>query len=520
MSGRRTARVPSGSGDRQISWIIGTALILATTLVAAVLVPSLRHWFLVPVALCGILIAPDAVDWARGRLDTFDPQAMLGLLGLHFFYVGPLLHVTLDYWALYLAGSDDWRRALGNMAVLNLLGLILYRGALAPRITAGGGSFRPTDTRRLTRLAAVLAVGGALCFAALVASMGGPLSYLRIMADDRQQLAGLGFVLLISKMFPTAALIGVLIRYRAFFRGHTAVLFLPLMLYVLTEMMIGGLGGSRSHTVWSLVIGVGLCHVLIKPIRRSTLAALFALLVTFMYFYGFYKAEGSQAFQAISDGSSLAQLSSDTDRDLASVLLGDLGRADLQALLLERERAGWAPVAHGLTYIGDLTFLVPDHLGLGSIPDKVEAGTNMLYGNGTVSPEFQSSRVYGLAGEAVLNFGPAGAVLGFLPLAFVIRGAASFYRRCLASPQSPGMAVLAPGLSIAAALTLTSDVDNLAWFVLNYLFFSLVLGVASRSASRSGRRAEEGQGEGSTSGAPQPVLAAAPAARAIPGPGH
>jgi hypothetical protein len=478
-------------GGRAVSWIVGVILIGTTTTAAVTLQPAFRHWYLVPVSLCGILIVPDAVDWARGRLDIFDPQALVGLMGTYFFYGAPVLHVVLDYWAKYVDGPADWRDALGRMAVLNLLGLIVYRGVLAPRITTSRKPLPPTDDRCLVRLAAAIAVIGALGFVGLVSRLGGPLSYLGTVADDRESLKGLGYAQLIATAFPAALLVLVLVRYRSSLRRHPATLVPILAVYVAAELLVGGLDGSRSHTVWCLLIGVGLCHLLITPIRRASLAVLAVLLVAFMYFYGFYKSGGTQALQAIGQGASLSDLSSSTGRDMRSVLLGDFGRADIQALLLDRVSQDHAPLAHGLTYIGDVTFLVPDSLGLGHIPNKVDVGTNLMYGNGTHTPDFQSSYVYGLAGEAILNFGPAGAVVAFLPFGLLLRAAASFYRRCLASPHAPGIALLAPAISLGVALVLTSDVDNVVWFVLNYVFYAVVLAVASRSARQVRRGVEQ-----------------------------
>ncbi|MFW3170394.1 hypothetical protein [Geodermatophilus sp. CPCC 206100] len=486
-AGRRSPReVPESGDDRSVSWVLGAVLVLGTTAVAALMVPDLRHWFLVPVTACGLLVAPDAVDWVRGRLDVFDPQALTGLVGVHFFFVTPLLHVGFDYWAKYVDGSADWRTALGRMALVNLLGLTVYRAVLAPRPTRAHPPLPSTDVRRLGRLSAAVAVLGALSFALLVARMGGPAAYVEAMADDRSQLQGLGPALLVSTAFPIALLVLALVRLRDRLRRRPAAVVLVLVPYALLELLVGGLGGSRSHTVWCLVVGVGLCHFLVAPVRRRTLVVLTVALVGFLYLYGFYKAAGSDALEAIGEGASLSELSSDTGRDMRSVLLGDLGRADVQALLLERQQEGRAPVAHGATYLGDLTFLVPDSLGLGRIPDKIDVGTDMLYGSGSHRPDFASSYVYGLGGEAVLNFGAAGAVLAFLPFALVVRGASSYYRRCLTSPHAPGAALVAPGLSLAAALALTSDLDNVTWFLLNYVAVFALLALGSRVRARAG----------------------------------
>jgi hypothetical protein len=472
---------PSSADDRQVSWAVGTAIVLITTAVAVTVAPALRHWFIVPVTMCGILVIPDAVHWARRRLDTFDPQAMLGLLGTHFFYVAPLLHVLLDYWAKYIDGSDDWRHALGQMAVLNVLGLLLYRAVMAPRIEVSTAPLPGTDFRRLSGLAAAFVVVGALGFALLVQSMGGLAAYVAAMADERQQLAGLGPALLAAKIFPTAALVLVLVRFRGSLRERPAILFWILPAYVLAELLIAGLGGSRSHTVWSLVIGVGLCHMIIKPVRRRALAVLTLVLVAFMYFYGFYKDYGTKAIESFREGVTLDELSTETGRDLPGVLLADLGRADVQALVLERHREGVAPLRYGTTYAGDLTFLVPDTVGLTQVPDKVLAGTELIYGQGTYGPDFKATLVYGLAGEAILNFGSPGAVLSFLPFALVMRRVSAFYRRCLAVPDSIGLKLLAPSLSLGATLILSSDWDNLGWFFLNYVAVLAVLALASRT---------------------------------------
>src|SRR5437867_10567284 len=57
-----------------------------------------RHWFVIPVLLCGVLIASDTVDWVRGRLNLFDPVGIVGILGIYFFFLAPPLHVSWYYW--------------------------------------------------------------------------------------------------------------------------------------------------------------------------------------------------------------------------------------------------------------------------------------------------------------------------------------------------------------------------------------------------------------------------------------
>jgi hypothetical protein len=378
---------------------------------------------------------------------------------------------------------------------------------MAPRLKAIDIPQPATDMRRYRRFTLVGAAVGAVCFAGLVAKMGGPVAYANVMANNREQLAGLGPVLLLSSLFPTAAFVLVLNAGRSFFRRRPSALVLLILPYVLLEFVVDGLGGSRSHTIWSLAIAIGTCHFLIKPIRRRVLGVLGVILIVFMYLYGFYKDHGTEAFQVFTGETTFAQMSSESGRDLPSVFLEDLGRADIQALILEREQEGSAPLRYGATYIGDLAFLVPGHAVLWRFPNKVQAGTDMLFGQGSYSPAFSASQIYGLTGEGILNFGPSGAVLAFLPLALLARWGTRFYRRCLVSPAAPGINAVAPAISLGIALLLTSDLDNTVWFIINYVLFLAVAAFASRS------RGQVPQGHALRDGRPGTahILAAEPA---------
>lgn len=67
--------------ERGLSWVIATQLVSCISITFVALDPSLLHWFLIPVSLCGVLVGVDAADWMRRRLDTFAPHALLGMFG-------------------------------------------------------------------------------------------------------------------------------------------------------------------------------------------------------------------------------------------------------------------------------------------------------------------------------------------------------------------------------------------------------------------------------------------------------
>src|SRR5688572_7022143 len=107
-----------------VSLLISVALSTLILLLFLAVSEPMGHWFVVPVLMCGALIGMDAVDWFRGKINIFDPFGIVGLLGFHFFFLAPLLHVYWQYWPLYNVANppDDYRPFLGSMAALNFLG--------------------------------------------------------------------------------------------------------------------------------------------------------------------------------------------------------------------------------------------------------------------------------------------------------------------------------------------------------------------------------------------------------------
>ncbi|MEV4705032.1 hypothetical protein [Actinoplanes sp. NPDC049316] len=446
------------------AWAISAFAVISASTVAALIDERLWHWYLIPVTACGVLAGVDVVEWARKRLDTFDPQALLGLFGFHFFFLAPVLHVLLGFWPAFINPLTDWRAGLGVMATINAAGLILYRFVIGLRLRpVSHKPSAPVDPRRFVRAGKLAVVVGMLGFAAVVAKFGGPAGYLASASDDRGALAGTGWLLLVAESFPLVGFIVYVIARKEKLINRPRLLTAAIALFGLTQFVVGGLRGSRSNTIWPVLIGLIVVHLLIRPIRRRRLLVLAAVFVAFMYGYGVYKSAGSATLQAVDGSGSISELSTDTGRTLPAMLLGDLGRADIQAVILDRQQHDVAPVSYGATYLGALGFMVPDSMRPDWMASKVEVGTDMLYGVGTADAGGRSSRIYGLAGEAILNFGPVGALLSFIALAVFIRAAR---RRYLAAPdQHLGTMVFSAVVCVCAILALGSDLDNLLWFL-------------------------------------------------------
>jgi len=474
------------------SWLLAATLIPTASAVLACVDPRLRHWFLIPVTVCGVLIGVDAFEWLLRRRDVFDPQAILGLFGVHFYYLAPVLHVLLDYWpALLHPSAAGWRSALGAMALLNMVGLVVYRVVLS----LPGRGPRPAgpprlDPGRYQSVALVAVVVGVLAFGVEVMLLGGPGGFLTAMTEDREAFAGLGWLLLISESFPLLLFCLVLVRWRQLLRRRVDLVVLLLVGLVAVQFLVGGLRGSRSAVLWPLVLGLVLVHLLVRPITRKAFVASAVAVVMFVYAYGLYKGAGVEVVDIAKGTRTVEEVSAETGRDLPTVLLADLGRADVQALLLDRQRAGAAGWSYGSTYVAAPLLLVPGSVGAEQVRSKSAVGTDVLYGPGVYDSGLRSQRVFGVTGEAILNFGPAGGLLSFVFLGLFLRFATRYYAQARRRDALAAKLLCLPLCAITVILV-TADLDNiLAFYLGEALPLALVVlcAIARRPRTAVGHR--------------------------------
>lgn len=448
------------------AWAIAFVVAAGTSTTAALFVDSLWHWFLLPVTCCGILVGVDAARWARGQLDVLEPRALIALFGLHFFFLAPLLHVALDFWPRYVPPAVDWNHSLGVLSTVNLLGLGLYRLVIALKPPQRSASPRLMVNVHVLTIAASAAIfTGVVVLGFIVYRLGGPAGYLATVNQDAESLAGMGWLFLIGESWPIILLATVLVRKRDWLRRHRGTLVMLALGFIAVQFLAGGLRGSRSNTVWPTLIALGMIHLIVTPITRRILVWGMVGFVGFMWVYGFYKAVGTDVVGALSGRTSIEQLTAESGRGLPFLLLEDFGRAGTQVLVVDRlsREIGPAPV-YGETYLGGLTFLFPEQL-LGDPPrDKVIVGTDTLYGSGAYASGTLSTRIYGLVGEGMLNFGLVGGILAFAALGLFVRVASRLYVGALRT-KSLAVCLIAPAFGIACVLALASDLDNLVWFM-------------------------------------------------------
>jgi len=457
--------------------ILAACVTLLTTVVFALLCPDLLGWFLIPVALCGCLSGIDMMAYVRGQVDTFDPLGVLGIFGYHFFFLAPLLTLLSGYHSKFLPAVPDWTSWIGWMAWINAAGLTLYlvsRRLFPVRRPTTAWIVRPPSFFTAISIALPTTLGLQLF---IFAKFGGVTGFMEAFSNREgatSSFTGMGYLFLVAETFPVFLAIAVLVWKRDFLkRSPWTFLGAMVLAFFVLKLFCGGLRGSRTITVFGLFWIVGAIHVWIRPVPKKFLAFGVLFIVGFMYLYGFYKDVGISALGIVDDASKIDDLEANSGRTVYAVLLGDLGRTEIQATLLNRIVAGGDyDYAYGRTYLEAFAFMIPKALWHDRPEGKVTAGTEALYGRGSYDPMVRrATNIYGLAGEAMLNFPPVFAPLAFIMLACFVSRVRSF----LLADKNDLRLLLVPVLCYASVLLMGSDLDNLLFASLSIAIAPLIL---------------------------------------------
>src|SRR5690625_378705 len=472
--------------------------IILTTIIMLLFIYSssdMLHPFIIPTYISGVIICFDLIDWMRGRMSVFDPIGFLGLFGYHFFFIAPLLQV---YWArgmTYVIEPADWRTWLLGMGIINMIGLSIYR--ISYNYFGRRKKSKQNKTKKMelntSKLVAITVPILVITFALqtyIYLSFGGISGYINTYSSGEGSFEGLGFLFLIAESFPIIFLILLIqIIHKKKWSKNYILLLIILAVYFVLKLYFGGLRGSRSNTLWGLIWAVGIIHLFIRPIGRKAIIVGSVFLLGFIYIYGLYKGAGEEIFNA-SSTAELGEITEETGRGIETVLLGDLSRTSTQAFILHKlvEHPDSYTLAKGRSYIGDVSILIPKRIYPNRQPTKVKEGTEIIRGKDTYNPNgYTSSRIYGLTGEFMLNFGYV-----FAPLVFILLGYfVSSVRSVLYSlKKGDSRFYLYPFLVIMCFLILVQDLDNLIFSITKNLLIPYFIIVLSSQKKERGSNYE------------------------------
>jgi hypothetical protein len=452
------------------------------TVLATVYLGDLVHWCVAPMLACLVLTLVGALRAWRARLGVFDPLVWLEAFMVYLVGLAPLLHVVFRRYVVAPYAPSDYRSWMGAMAAFNLLGLavrwVLTTSVYRARASAPAMEqrrFEDLEPWRVTRLLLLCkwsTVGAASALVVLVAAAGGPAGFARETALRDAGFQGLGTLTVAADLLPMAALLWWLVAglSRTVPSRH---LWWALVLACSAQFLISGLRGSRIQLVFFGLIAVGWLWWRGMQVRRRTLGAMVLLALVFSYGYTLYKDVGGAKFVRVV---TFQESKPDTanHRDLGTLLLGDLSRADVQANMLWNvvTHPTPAPLAMGRTYVADVLVHVPSAVR----PDverwsKVQVGGARLFG---VLPEgFRPGYIYGLAGEALLNFGVLAVLPAMVLHAWLVRVGMTWADRRLRSGTP--VQLLWPVLTIVLITAWMSDLDQVIYMTLRFALLPCAL---------------------------------------------
>ena len=250
-------------------------------------------------------------------------------------------------------------------------------------------------------------------------------------------------------------------------------------------MLTSGLRGSRSNVIWGLFWVMGIVHFYVRRLPRILGPIALCLLYGFVSIYAAYKQQGGQIFDQMVTAGDYSAVSGKTEGP-ATVLVGDFSRCDVQAYLLSKLiNTHSVHYALGGSYLGAIAMMIPKSLWPDRPPTIAKWTTDAEYGDGACQAHtLQSSRVYGIAGEGMLNFGPAGVLAAYGALGILVALLQSSLLR-LAPEDIRWLA--APFFINFLFLLLLNDSDNAVFYLIKYGLMPITLILLSFTRRKAGR---------------------------------
>lgn len=428
-------------------------------------------WFLIPVDMMGIMIIYKIIDIAseKNYLSRVDFYAYI--IFLNSLFLAPNFHFLKDFWLPWVPNHPPrWENWVLIWGLLNLIGLTLFLTIREftfskPRLTQTIWLF---NHRRNYIIILFMLVS----FAAQVmvyAKFGGISGYIRAYEEARADaFRGMGYLFTLSEIFPILFIIWFFLNNLGKKNISSLKIYIFFILLFAACIYFGGLKGRRSNTIFTMFHGFFLVHLYLYrfKLREILLALTFGMV--FMLIGKVYKLIGFEAILLLKDMDfkTLFEYNARYGNGIVPTLIGDFGRCDVQSFVIYRNYVDGFPQYWGLEYFGDVIKMFPsiisDHFT--DVPSKIEVGADYLYGSKT--------RIFGVFGEYVFNFGLSTAYLSYLIFAAMVILAERFVNML---HNNDIRLILVPLIFNFIIIAFLSDLDNMGFFLFKRLTIPIFL---------------------------------------------
>lgn len=264
-------------------------------------------------------------------------------------------------------------------------------------------------------------------------------------------------------MLVMMAIIYWIYRKRPHVRRSFLTVVLIIFLAMAFQLLWVGQRGSRGGILGAVIIIAAIAHYHLRALSPKVLIVGACGIFLFGHFYTYYKFLGAVGWRAFYRPEVRKSLSYELGGvTLTSTLLGDLARADVQAMFLYHLMEDVVPYqpVYGQTYMWAALKIIPRAIWKTKpISYKAIVGSK-LQGRSLYQ---YSKRQYGLAGEAMLNFSYWGIVPAFLVFGVIL----GWVRKKIATMEpSDSRFFLIPILILTCMTVVPNDTNTLMFGLL------------------------------------------------------
>lgn len=239
--------------------------------------------------------------------------------------------------------------------------------------------------------------------------------------------------------------------------------FIPyLLIFITISILFAGLRGSRVTILLNITTFIILYIFLVRRISLLSVFLVILFGLSFNSVYSSYKYAGINGLKNYITLGEKPKYIEKQESETLHFILSDLARSDVQAKIIESlDKGSYKPPYFPETYINGALSPVPDSLIPLHFDSKRILGTDALYGF-RGNEHYSSSRIYGLLGESLLNFG-----FYLLPFSFIFLGSLHYLSNSyINSIKKSHLALFLPIFFFIPIYLLFYDFDNIVFQIL------------------------------------------------------
>lgn len=463
---------------------IFSVLTISTGILYSLLMYNISiDWYLIPLFLCGVMSLQMIIKSALSGESYQNVYLIVWIVFLINSYIAPLIHFSHDFWVNYLPFCPtDWNDYALLTSSFYLVGMLIFYAILTPPTIVSPCKNEWNEKSSAPYIIIFLFIISLLAQLYIYAKMGGIAGYIANYTEGGEGFTGMGKFFIFSELGPSLFLIYLVVRNRGRAVSGKQVFFF-LVILLLMALFFGGLRGSRSNTLFTLIQGILTIHIMLYRFNLKHVVLFVTFFFLFMYVGRLYKDQGEKIVDLKNAIETRQSLTHGGLSQEETVIVGDLSRYGINTYEICRliDNSNY-DLKWGQTYLwGTLTFIPLGSHIINSldIKSRSESAQELMYGRNSFRT---NSRIFGLLGEWLLNFGIYTFFIPYILMGLIIKQIRMITLKIAQSPNDIRMLMI-PVFMVFIPTLILSDSSNVIFFCMKrVLLFYIILRLISNKA--------------------------------------